>query len=530
MLKLVVILALMISQAVLGQSLDGATGALVKEVSTLYSTGKYSKALTLLQQLESSELDGALPALVFYWQAMCHKKLQQYNLAADGFKKALAKGYRSADFSYEYAQTLYALEQWVPAKEEFEKSYQANFKPAVSLYYIATIEKNLGDRNKAIARLQLIKTLDDKEAQSVVQPAEVLIGDLYYDDAVGKPHQRKLIEKIVIPQYEKALAENSKSEIASLVQQKIRKLKQDNRLAIYELINGKPTIEPRYLLKITQEFSQDSNVTFSPAETTISKSRQASSYSKTDVIGRYTFYYRNFFSFAPGVRANQTRYFNRVPEIYRNDNQLISAMLNLGHEHSMGGKPASFLIDYDYTSIRRDVDSEEKLKFSSRAHSLSLGESFRYFSAGDTTIRARHRVLESYQSQSDSKTTSLVFEQLAKIADHFMVFMLSYDRTRVTDSAFDTDALLVRGDYYGPSWKGWVTPSVGLAITVTDPINNRDNRGTEILVNPNARLSHSPARGWRISAKGDYQKNQSKDESNFAYSKFIYGLEIDYIF
>lgn len=530
MLRFITLCLLLLSHGVLAEPLDGATGALVKEVSSLYTTGKYGKALVILKQLQASELDGDLVGLVSFWQAMCHKKLQQYNLAADAFKSAADKGYHSADFSYEYAQTLYAIERWPEAKQEFEKSYKGQFKPAVSLYYIATIEKTLGERNNAIANLQLVKTLDDKEAQSVVQPAEVLIGDLFYDDAVGKPHQRKLVEKIVIPQYEKALAEDPKSEIASLIQQKIRKLKQDNRLAIYELINGKPTIEPRYLLKITQEFSQDSNVTFSPAETTISKARQASSYSKTDVIGRYTFYYRNFFSFAPGVRANQTRYFNRVPEIYRNDNQLLSAMLNMGHEHSVGGKPASFLIDYDYTNIRRDVDSEERLKFSSRAHTLSVGESFRYFSFGDTTVRARHRSLESYQSQSDSNTNSLVIEQLAKIADHFMVLMASYDRTRVKDSVFDTDALLLRGDYYGPSWKGWVTPSVGFALTVTDPINDRDNRGTELLVNPSARLSHSPARGWRLSLKGDYQKNNSKDEENFAYSKFIYGLEIDYIF
>ncbi len=512
------------------QSVDGATGVLVKEASALYGAGKFQKALAVLAELEASNLDGELRGVVAYWQAMCQKKQQQYTGAAASFAKAKELGYRAKDSHYEFAQTLFALERWPEARREFELSLQENFKSAVSLYYLGTIAKEMGERNKAIEYLQQVKSIDDSEAKDVQQAADVLIGDLYYDDAKGKPHQAKLVERIVIPQYETALSRESHSELAPVIQQKIRKLKQEHRLAIYELINGKPTTEPRYLLKLSQEFSQDSNVTFSPAGTTVEKSKQASLYSKSDVFGRYTFYYRNYLSFAPGVRFNRTRYFNRVPEIYRNDNQLFSPMLNVSHEHKLWGKAATTLFDYEYADIKRDVNSTEKLEFSARTHTLSLGESFRYFDVGDSTLRLRHKQLESYLASSDSKTTSLVVEQLAKLREHFLVLMLSYDRTRVNSSAFDTDSLLVRGDYFGPSWKGWVTPSVGLGLTLTDPINDRDNRGLETMLNPSVRLSNSPARGWRVSAKGDYQKYSSKDTDNFAYTKFIYGLEIDYIF
>lgn len=512
------------------QAVDGATGVLVREANALYGAGKYQRALDILAQLEASHLEGELRGIVAFWQGMCQKKLQQYNGAAASFAKASEYGHRAKDSHYEFAQTLFALEKWAEARREFELSLKENFKPAVSLYYLGTVAKELGERNKAIEYLQQVKGTPDAEAKDVQQPADVLIGDLYHEDAKGKAHETQLVERIVVPQYELALSRAPNSELAAVIRQKIRKLKQEHRLAIYELINGKPTTEPRHLLKASLELSQDSNVTFSPAGTTISKSRQASSFAKTDVFGRYTFYYRNFLSLAPGLRFNRTRYFNRVPEIYRNDNQLLSPMLNLSYEHKLLGKPATALVDYDYADTKRDVNSEEKLEFSSRTHTLSLGESFRYFDFGDSTLRLRHRKLESYLATSDSKTTSLIFEQLAKLEQHFFVFMLSYDRTRVNSSVYDTDALLVRADYFGQSWRGLVTPSLGFALTVTDPINDRDNRGVETMLNPSFRLSHSPAHGWRVSAKGDYQKNISKDTDNFAYTKFIYGLELDYIF
>lgn len=65
---------------------------------------------------------------------------------------------------------------------------------------------------------------------------------------------------------------------------------------------------------------------------------------------------------------------------------------------------------------------------------------------------------------------------------------------------------------------------------MTDPINARSARGTELLLNPSVRLSNAPVPGLRVSVKADYQNYQSKDEDSFAYRKFIWGLEVDYLF
>src|SRR5690606_35247314 len=110
------------------------------------------------------------------------------------------------------------------------------------------------------------------------------------------------------------------------------------------------------------------------------------------------------------------------------------------YEHTLWKKPAAFLLDYDYSEAQRDVDGKEKLEFSSRAHSFMVGERFNYFNFGETFIRLRHRMLESYISTSDSTTTSLVFEQIKSLNTSTLLIYGSFDRMRVDDKAFDTDS------------------------------------------------------------------------------------------
>jgi hypothetical protein len=509
---------------------EGVTAALIKEVSTLYSQGKYQKVIERLNELKQSEESVAIKAFVTYWQALSQKKLMQYNLALQSFTQARALGHSAKDFSYEFAQTAYAQENWELAQAEFRRSIAEGFKVAVCHYYLATIKQDQERLAEAETELKKALALTDAESREVHQPAQILLGDIYLQQVRKSEQVKDGVADVVVPQYRRALAVDENSELAPVIKEKIKKVRQEYRLAVFELINGRSTVEPRHVLKLSQEFSQDSNVTFSPANTTVAKSKQQSAYSKTDVFARYTFYYRNYLSFAPGARFNYTRYFNREPEIYRNDNQLLSPSLNLAYEHKVNDKPAATLFDYDYSDVRRDVNSEEKLEFSARTHTISLGEKFRWYHHNDTTVRLRWRQLESYLASSDSKTLSLSAEQLVSIKDHLLVFMTSYDRTRVNDAVFDTDALMVRSDYFGPSIKGVITPSAGLGLTVTDPINARSTRGTELLVNPSLRFSHAPMQGLRVSAKADYQNYDSKDEDNFAYRKFIWGLEIDYLF
>ena len=501
----------------------------------LFSQGKYQGTVEELKSIEQkliarNETNKTVLGLNAYWQGICYNRLQDYSESIKNFKKSISLSYLPTDIHYEYGQALFASEKYTEARIQFGESVKRKFKRGVSLYYIGYISKEMGDRKKAFTFFRAVDKLDPEEAREVKQAAEMQIGDIYLEQAEKHSDSFKAVETIVIPQYQRAYDVDQESGLAPIIQDKIIKTQTKYDLILLKLRNGRPTLNPPYFFRAAQEFGQDTNVTFAPADTTISSSDQASMYSKTDLYGKYTFYFKDFLSVAPEFRFNKTYYFNRVPEIYRNDNMMFAPALRTAYEHTLWKKPASILFDYDYNESRRDVNAKEKLEFSSRSHTLMIGERFNYFDWGESIIRLRQRILQSYISASSSNTTSLVYEQLKMFKVNTLLFYFSYDRMRVDNSLFDTDAFTARGDLIFGRVGDWFTPSVGFAITSTDPINNRAARGRELLLNPSVRLSKTFKRHWRANLRYDYQKNHSKDTENFAYTKSIYALELEYLF
>lgn len=502
-----------------------------KTAVELFSQGKYQTTIEELSSIErSSQNNKQVLGLIFYWKGICYNRLQEFKQATIHFDKALSYNYAPVDIHYEYGQALFALEKLSDARLQFRESLKRKFKRGVSLYYIGYISREMGEFNKAYTFFKSIHKLDEQEAKEVRQAAEMQIGDIYLDQVEKRADAFKGVETYVIPQYKKAYELDKESPLADLIQEKIIKLQRKYDLVLFQLRNGRPTLIPPYFLRVAQEFGYDSNVIFSPAETTISKSKQSSSYSKTDFIGRYTFYIEDYLSISPEFRFTNTYYFKRVPEIHTNDNYLLAPAVRTSYEHTLWNKPASFLVDYDYNEARRDVNAKEKLEFNSRSHTIMIGERFSFFKDSESVIRLRYRMLDSYLDESDSTMTSLVFEHVKPFLTNAFLLYVSYDRLRVENEAFDTDALTVRGDIIFSRVRDWFTPSVGLSLTSTDPINARSSRGRELLINPNARISKTFKKSWRANLKYDYQKNNSKDRENFAYTKQVYAFELEYLF
>jgi tetratricopeptide (TPR) repeat protein len=498
--------------------------------SGFFSQGKYQSTIEELRTIENNHQGNKeILGISAYWKGICYSRLQEFNEAVKSFDIALGLNYAPVDIHYEYGQALFAIEKLSESRLQFRESVKKKFKRGVSLYYIGFISKEMGEINKAFTFYKSINKLSDKEANEVRQAAEMQIGDIYLDQTEKRSDAFKTVETFVIPQYKKALDVDDKSSLAPIIKEKIAKLQRKYDLVLFQLRNGRPTLVPPYFIRLSQEIGQDTNVTFSPAETTISKSKQSSLFSRTDFIGRYTFYIDDIFSISPELRFNNTYYFNRVPEIYRNDNYLIAPAVRTAYEHTLWMKPASFLIDYEYGEARRDVNAEEELVFNSRTHTFMIGERFNYFS-GESVVRFKYRLLDSYLSDSNSRLMSLIFEQVKPLSNSFLLFYLSYDHMRVENNIFDTNSLTFRTDYIMPRIRDWFTPSVGLSMTTTDPINNRSQRGRELLLNPNARISKSFKKNWRMSLKYDFQKNNSNDEDQFAYQKSTFGLELEYLF
>lgn len=533
------ILMLFISMVAFGQEnsaeiTDAGANNIFKEASRLFAEGKYQATATELEAIEqnlgqSNSLTKTQRGLIAYWKGIAYNRNQDYSKAIANFDKALGEEYSPVDLNYEYAQALFASEKLQEARIQFRESLKKKFKRGVSLYYIAYISKELGDKKKAFYFYKAIDKLEDSEAMEVKQAAEMQIGDIYLEQVEKQSDAFKSVESYVIPQYRRAYELNRSSPLAPEILNKIQTLERKYDLVLFKLRNGRPTLIPPYFMRAALEYGVDSNVTFSPTEQAIAESKKSSGFIRTDIMGRYTFYYKNFISIAPEFRANYTRYMNRVPEIYRNDNYVLAPAIRTSYEHTFRNKPAAVLLDYDYNDAKRDIDSEKELKFAFRSHTLMLGERFNFFKAGESIVRLRRRQFDSYLNSSDSHTTSLVYEQVVGLKTNTLIFFTSYDVTRVKNNIFDTDALTLRGDVLMAPVKTWFTPSVGLGITRTNPIND-SVRGTEYLINPSGRLSRVFARNLRGNLKFDYQNNKSDDKENFAYKKYIYSFELEYVF
>lgn len=499
------------------------------KASSLFSTGKYESTIEELDQLNATVSDRTQLGLIMYWKGICYNRLQNFPEAIAHFDKSLNLDYSPQDLNYEYGQALFAADKLQEARLQFRESLKRKFKRGVSLYYIAYISSELGDKKKAVTFYKAVDKLGE-EGKEVQQASQVQIGDIYLEQVEKSRDAFKSVEAYVIPQYQYALALNPDSGIAGKIREKITTLQRKYDLVLFKLRNGRPVLNPPYFLRAASEVGMDTNVTFAPTETTISKSKQSSGYARADVIGRYTFYHRNYLSISPEFRYNRTYYFKRVPEIYRNDNFLIAPAIRTAFEHSWKKKPAAFLLDYDYADARRDVNARKELEFSSRTHTVMLGERFNLFEDGESIIRFRQRIFDSFQNTADSTTSSLVFEQVKGIGASTLLLYFSYDRTKVKNSLFDNNAMTLRGDFILPRFGSWFTPSAGLGLTTIDPVNNREARGRELLINPNVRLSRAIGRRWRGSLKYDYSNYQSKDKTNFAFKKSVYALELEYLF
>lgn len=537
-LKVLVIIVLIVSQSP-GFTQELAEGissfsknSLFRTAGELYQQGRYEAVAAELKSLESKipATDADNLGLLSYWQGIVANRLNEFPDAITYFDLAIKRGYKSEDMNYELGQALFASDNLKRARAQFAKSYKRKYKKAVSLYYIAYISKELRDLKKAYKFFNTIEKLSEPERSEVLQAARMQVADMYLARAEDHPDQFRVIENHVIPKYESALELDTSSNLAPIIKEKITSLQKKYDLIYFQMRNGRPLLRPPYFFKISQELGQDTNVIFNPNETTLSRSKQDSTFTKTDIFGRYTFYYYDFFSISPEARFDNIYYFNRIPEIYRNDSRIYSGALRNAYEFDLMGRPASLLFDVDYTEVHRDIRQKKSLQYNSSSITYMTGVRFNLWDRGETVARLRYRTFDSFSDFTDSKTISASVEQVVSFTQDTLLLYASLDRTRVNFDFFDTNSFTVRADYIISRFRDIVVPIIGIGVSRVDPVNDRPGRGIETLVNPSARLIKSIGKNWRGILKYDTQKYDSGDPFAFAYEKSVYSFELEYLF
>lgn len=515
----------------------------IKNILESYEAGKYKETVIELTNLEAEMKryqinDEELLGLIAYWRAITYKRLNEFPQALDNFRIAISYKHPAKDLYYEYGQTLYTSEQMDKAEKAFRISARnKKFKPAVSWYYVGFINQNEENYKKAIDAYKMVEKIDDPEKKEILQPAMMQLGDIYYLLSKQRVMAVETMEKLVIPQYEKAYKINPDSRLGYEIKTKIREVKRIFDIVMFKMRNGRPAVYPPYFARISQGFSQDSNVVFAPDDnSTISTAEQSSIISSTDIMGKYTFFYKNILSIAPEIRFNYGYHFNRDSDvIIANDNYGINFAIRNAYEYNVKNKagklaPRSFLFDYEFNYLARDSNAEENLQFYSSSHTLMVGKRFTFSDFGESIIRYRFRATTNDTESLNSTTNTFVFEQIIGVGlGKTLIFTANYDMLSSDTATSSQNTLLLRMDLILPRFRNWFTPSFAFGTTIVDTLENSAVRGTEIGINPSFRLGKRIGRNSRLIFNYSYTKNSS-DSEDYTYTKSVYGLEYELVF
>ena len=521
------------------------------QVLNLFESGKYKDTIIKLDEMERELTrrkwrDQYLLGLIAYWRAISYKRLNEFPMALDNFRLAIAHRHKARDLYYEYGQTLYTSEQMDKARRAFRISaVNKKFKPAVSWYYVGFINQKDKNYKKAIDAYKKVEKVNDLEKDDIIQPAMMQLGDIYYLLSKQRVMAVETMERLVIPQYEKALKYNPDSRLGYEIRVKIREIRRVFDIVMFKMQNGRPTVYPPFFARFVQGISQDSNVVFAPDDnSTVDASDQGSIISNTEMMGKYTFYYKNKFSIAPELRASYGYHLNRDSnEVIANDNYAINFAIRNAYEYEVWkdvkneeGKvkkkrvPRSFLFDYEYNYLALDSNAEENIKYYSSSHTFMFGKRFTFSTIGESIFRYKFKSTTNDDEDFSSTTNTFAYEQVIGVGlGKTLLFTMNYNMLSSETDKSSYNALLTRVDLILPRFRNWFTPSFALAVTFTDTLESSATRGTEVTLNPSIKIGKRVGKNSRVIFSYSYTKNSS-DSEDYTYTKSVYGLDYEYVF
>jgi tetratricopeptide (TPR) repeat protein len=487
-----------------------------------YKMGNYIATLNTLSTVTGNN---KIQGVKSYLKAVTLNKLHRYDEAIKNFQTSLSIGYSAIDIFYEYGQALYATNDLEKARNIFNRSAKNNYKANTSFYYIAHISQILEDWK--LAKQYYLKITKSKKAEiSILQVAHFQLGEVLLASSEFKKKSRNLVNKYVLPQFDKAIQTDKFSLLSKEIS--TRKLevqkKYDLDPSLYK--NGEQISNKHFLFSYTQGFSYDNNVTYSTDAPSSSATQKDSNIFNSNVFSSYKFILARRWTFTPSIGLNFLYHQDRDAfEVYQNDQLSYSPALETTLKHKMFGDPASLLLDWNYNYINQDKDAIKSLDFYSKSYTVSFGEKLRLFGQGDTSLKFKYKDLTSYDDSLSSSTKTFSISQVIVLPSYKMFYLLfSYDiYDSVTDSS-DQTTILSRIDYIIPGIAEQYL--LDLALTVT--FGSKDiSQTNSTLISPSATLTKAISEKSSLNLSYTYTNNLSDTESE-KYTKHV--TAIDYKF
>ncbi len=503
-----------------------------------FKTGSYNEAIEQLDKIKSG--NRKLMGTKFYLKGMCYNRSQRFDLAMEAFKMAIKNQNDTKDLYYEYGQALFANSELELGRKAFRKSAKLNYKAPMSYYYVAHISQILEEHQVAKNYYLLLLKHQRKMPKSerdlkLAQIAQFQLSESLMNLAEAKNPLTAgdAAEEKIIPLMEKAIKIIPKAPIVADIEKRIKDIRKKYYLDPDLMKNGKVLKRPRWALTFSQEAAYDSNITLSTNEI-VSAATQADSFIHyTTLSGSYTGQLASRYILKPNLKIKNTIHGDRNNSaVYKNDAYNISGGIKTSREHTLFGNKASLIFDVDYSYIAQDPDLDKNNKFFSRATTFTFGEKFKFFSAGNTSIKIKYKDYYGYLETLHKRTKTLAMDQLIITkSGKLFIFLFSGDfadnYNNVTQSV---DTYLFRCDWLAPNFWPKYTLNIAMAVTITDTKLQKITRGTEKTYNPSIKVTKNVNDHMAFTVGYSFTKNDSLDTSSYAYTKHVTNFELKYDF
>lgn len=512
------------SQTILANSME--------EFYRLYKNGSYAKAISSLEKINASEIN---TSTLSYLKGLSHSRLQEYDKAIIQFEIAIKEKNESRDLYYEYGQALYASNELKKARDAFKTSASTNFNQSASYYYVAHISQILEEFE--ISREYYLKVIKDKKSDPKIrqvshfQLAETLLS-IARDKSNTPDDLTRRVEKFILPMLKTAYETDKTTGVAYEINQRIAEVMQEFNLDPDLMNNGRRINPKRFSAYFGQKMKFDDNISLTSEENNVSQTRKESYIFESEVYAKYDFVLKKKFILSPEARINFVEHADRhSPEVYQNDSLSLNFNLKNKYEHKKFDKPASFIFDIDYSNTSRDWKQRKKRDYYSTAVTFTIGESFTYFSFGDTSLKIKRKDYEGDNTAINNNTYTLSADQTVFLPiGHLLIGLFEANFVdNYNNKLSNTNSYLTRFDYLIPAI--WPKYTLGLAIatTITDTVRQKASRGTEVSINPSLDLSKEITPAIKVGINYDFTKSKSKD-TNYTYRKHVYTGEFRYSF
>lgn len=494
-----------------------------------FKSGAYVQALDTLKRMNPA--DSKSQALKEYLWAISLSRLQRFDEALPHFENALRGKVEAEDVYYEFGQALYAANELERARIAFKKSYNNGFKRPTSLYYMGFISQVLEEYPTSITYFEQILT--DKEADT----RSTQVAMFQKNESMLSLHKSKnggadYVEKTIIPNLETAKKFDSSSPTTGDIDARIKEIQKEFGLDPTKYRNGKKIPDKGVSGYVSQEVKYDNNITNSNGQPTVDTTNKDSFVFTTKAQMGADIVLDRRYTVSPDMQLTLTQHSDRdTAVVYTNDSFEYNPSVKFGYEHTVTSNPATLSYKIDFKHKEQDVNKNKDKIFHSRSWTHTVGEKFKFFSAGDTGFKIKYKTYRSYSTLLDNNVKGFSLDQLIITKKgHILLLLLSYDDTDNFNAQTNSTATtLARADFLMPNIIPTYTLHMAMSVSFLDTKQQKSTRGTEVTYSPMLKVQKKLSSNLKISVDYTYTKNTSQSASR-EYTKHVTSMLLRYSF